>query len=420
MKRVAVLALAVSLCLNLALLMRTQEAGAGASRNAPARVEAPAPPSVPAARRSPSNTIASAPAAAKDESLAERRVELEKEFVALEAEAVVAKALGPVDRILAMTGDLLAKLRAIAALAEPERSQAVEALASQMLKTDTILADEMDALARLEEPGALECLAALIQRTAGCDVMLHPWPPEAKAKMLDALEHGEPAERRFAAAYFVAERAVEDDITPDWTRVVASALRADPDPRVVRTIASYLGNCPAQDIAPEVADALRAAELRSTSEESRRLCLFVLGAVTFFHDGGDELARRWQGAPAGPAREDLAQAYASAATRLENQGSGADAPAWAREASPDRRAFFVELYSGTTKLETRQRLVSVLEGGIGVVAPTTAAQAAFVREIVEREPDAAQRERLLRLAAELERGKTIGDPASLKILFGRN
>jgi hypothetical protein len=358
----------------------------------------------------PTKPRASATADGDGLDAAKKRIaDLEAELAVAKDKAATLDGMDPLGVILYARRELSWKVRELLKMPEKERGAAAWKLGQALGEKPENQAEILAALRSETDADALRTLAEILRAGAGWK-----WTPDQRKPFMEMLKTGEPAARRAAAA-----RAGWGGAQPaESGAALIEALRADPSPEVVGTVADMMASGSPNTDALE---ALRGAAERIGPGPDRRKVMIAIGRSTFMSDRGADLYRRFGEAATQEMRDDVAAALARTANGMSF--SGGNESAEQREARvAAAKAKFFPVYQGTSELKVRQELVRGSMYGLNIgsfAGPQAAETSKFLRELVPLEPDAAQKERLERLAKLVESGGAKSSQDFDKVLYGR-
>lgn len=423
MSRVLVAAVLLSFALNLYLFERGRRAaatpgappapGTAAAQPVHATSRPAAGAVVPVPHPSPTGAAA---ADAEEQALAARCAGLEQELARLRARLALFEEQDPIGSIVNSTRPLREKLRALGALPDFARRRTAGALATilnrdpaQVRELFAVLADETD-------PAALRAIADVYSGCGG-GAMHEDLPDELHRVALDALAHGEPAERRIAAAA-VLHPFHWKRLPAGWDEVLAQAIRRETDKEALGAFVQQFSFVLDHTVPPPVVAAVNDTLDRLPPGVTRACALTTVGLATFAQDGGQGLYDRWSAAGTPDLREDIAAAL----VQCWNASNTALAPRsrpQTEEARTAQRQHFRDIYGGTANARTRADLVRTAHTRLGPFAGLGPEAAPFLRTIAAAEPDAALRQRLGRMADVVAGGAAADSPEAYRALSGR-
>jgi len=367
--------------------------------------------------RAPSKLRASSSAdgAGDREAAAKRIAELEAELAVAKDKAAQFDAMDPLGRLIYAKGDLSSKLHELLKIPEKERWSAMGKLA-QALKERAGGVDEMLATLRTEsDPEALKVLMYVL----ASGLSGQKTTPEQRAQFSEILRTGDLPARRVAAAWAVSGTQSNNAMQgAEPNPELMEAIRKDPSSAVVGSIAEMMGSRP-----PSKGVVLALDERLSRMEPGpdRRKVVIEIGRSSFMADYGADLYRRFGEASTQEMRDDIAAALARSGNSMSRGGDETGEQREARVAAAKER--LLRVYQGASELKVRQDLVRAAMYGLNIgsfTGPLAVDTPKFFRELVPLEPDAAQKERLERLAKLVESGGAKGSMEFDKILYGRD
>lgn len=307
-------------------------------------------------------------------------------------------------------------LREIASIpSSEERRKRAWRLAEDLARDPAAVAAVLAAL-RSETDAAVLAVIGTMFRAA----LARGAGPEIRDGLLDVLRHGDLPERRAAAVWglwWICEGRSDRD--PECVPALVDAVRADPSPAVAGAIGEMMATFLPP---PEAVEALREALVRLPAGPDRRAVAEALGRGTFLLDGGAELVRRMEEAGESALKDDLAAGLARAASSMSAIVRRDEAPADREAREQAARARLLTAFRNCPDPEIRRKLARGVPSGFGFSwfgswrAPARAPAAGLYRDLAAAEPDADLRDRLLRVAAEIEAGGVRGTDELCEIL----
>lgn len=418
MRRALALTLTLSLAVNLYLLLatglpwhaRADGSAAGGVHPRAARPYAVTGPEGDSLRAAPGGASAGGQA---------ERTDIERQLAEAQARLDLLTTMEPTAALVYRSGDLRAKLRAIAALPEGERTWALAEIGriveQQGPRISPWDSEIMRIVAEETEPTVLGLLAKVLG-AVGAERRSALVDQDATRRLFECLREGELPERRLAAAWLLGAHArVCHWEAPDE---IVGLLRQEKDAQVLATLAREMAPEP-EHMADSYVAVLRDAVDWLPGGKARRDVLSLVGRATFERDGGQALYDRWLAASAQEIREDVAAALPTACAGLYYHDSRMRSDPERIRDTDDRKRRFLAIYESTATLATRQRLTVAAIWDLDVTSGEDEAGAALLRDLAARERDPDQRQRLVRLSEMLDQENDPGVSERERILCGK-
>jgi hypothetical protein len=400
-------ALALSLCANVWLLVTREHGGGAREPTTDTRVPAAGQVKSLPGRRS-ADTSGTERRTAKDmDDMSAHVAELERDLAAAKEKASDLDTLDPVAMILYSTKPLSWKARKLLGI-EPEkdRQMATWKVGQALGEKEGSARALIEALKVETDPKVIAIYGEMLRAGAASKATA-----EDRRAFAELLRTGTTPEVRTASVRGVfmneAFRGGFDDKTKalakEMNGVLIDALKAESSPEVVGAIArSFADWSPPAD----AMDALRDAAARLPASPGRRSVWEAIARGSFLADAGVSLFTQFQGATSQDVRDDIAAGIARAGNSMGGGAGGT--PEEVKRRAEDARARFKVLFGGTSDVTVRKTLSRAALYGLGCIPMSLQTEeqksdaARFFREVAALESDVIQRDRLEKIATAFE------------------